>query len=565
MKNQFIFPKEFKLIYFIKPIKWHFALGLFLSIFAALSNFGLLFLSGWLITSAAVAGLAGVAAAQAFNIMLPAAGVRFFAMARILSRYLERVITHDGAFRLTSALRTAVYAFLIPQTPSGLLDKRGGDILGQFVSDTESVSAYYTDAVVPFGRAFFCSIIFVGLVFYFLPIAGMALLIALLLAGVLVPLITYFISYSILKKMRIVKSVMQANLAEILQNLGELLTLNILDYSIDKVKQDQITLDQSKLKLDFIESAARNVITMIMMAVVLSILIQSFDAYQHHALMAAEIPMLVLGVMAAFDVILPLPTACHAKIKANIAEKQLQASCDNQHIRSTQLKSLMPIAPYDLVIDKVSFGYPSQPEMILNHASLNIKQGDHIAIIGESGVGKTSLINMLFSFYPLQLGRICFGGQDVREMTSETLSQFITVISQDFHLFSGTIRENLQFITPHVTDSEINEALKVVQLEEFIYKLPQGIDTFIGNDGIRLSGGQARRLAIAQGILRKTSWLILDEPTDGLDIETEYELIQTLLKIYINKTVVIITHKMEILRLVNKVVLLQEGEFYGKI
>lgn len=565
MKDKFIFPDKFKLIAFIKPIRWHLALGLFLSCFAALSNFGLLFLSGWLITSAAVAGLAGVAVAQAFNIMLPAAGVRFFAMARILSRYLERVVTHDGALRLTSLLRTAVYAFLIPQTPSGLMDKRGGDILGQFVSDTESVSAYYTDAAVPFGRAFFCSIIFIGLVFYFLPIAGGILSVALILAGIIVPVITYFASYAILKKMRDVKSRMQANLAETLQNLGELLILNVADCSIDNIQQDQLYLDHRKLKLDFIESMARNIITIIMMAAVLLILIQSLDAYYIHALTAAEIPMLVLGIMAAFDVILPLPAVCHAKIKASIAEKQLQASCDNQQLGSTQLKSLMPIAPYDLVMDKASFSYPSQPEIILDHASLSIKQGDHVAIIGESGVGKSSLINMLFSFYPLQSGKIYFGGQDISEMASKTLSQYITVIAQDFHLFSGTIRENLQFITPEITDSDINEALKVVQLEDFVHKLPQGIDTFIGNEGIRLSGGQARRLAIAQGILRKTPWLILDEPTDGLDTETEYELIQTLLKCYTDKTVVIITHKIEILPLVNKVIRLQEGEFYGEI
>lgn len=564
MRDKFIFPDKFKLIAFIKPIRWHLALGLFLSCFAALSNFGLLFLSGWLITSAAVAGLAGVAAAQAFNIMLPAAGVRFFAMARILSRYLERVVTHDGALRLTSLLRTAVYAFLIPQTPSGLMDKRGGDILGQFVSDTESISAYYTDAAVPFGRAFFCSILFTGLVFYFLPIAGGILSVALICAGIFVPMITYYASYAVLKKMRHVKSRMQANLAETLQNLGELLTLNVADHSIQNIQQDQLDLDHSKLKLDFIETAARNVITIIMMAAVLLILIQSFDAYQHHVLTAAEIPMLVLGIMAAFDVILPLPAACHAKIKARIAEKQLQASCNNQHLRSTHSQSLIPMAPYDLVMDKVSFSYPSQPEIILDHASLSIKQGDHVAIIGESGVGKSSLVNILFSFYPLQSGKICFGGQDIREITSETLSQFITVVSQDFHLFSGTIRENLQFITPHITDSEINEALKVVQLEDFIHSLPQGLDTFIGNEGIRLSGGQARRLAIAQGILRKTPWLILDEPTDGLDTETEHKLIQTLLTIYADKTVVIITHKVEILPFAHKTIRLQEGEFYAE-
>lgn len=561
MNKKIILPKKFKLIAFIKPIKWHLALGLFLSCLAALSNFGLLFLSGWLITSAAVAGLAGVAYAQVFNIMLPAAGVRFFAMARILSRYLERVITHDGAFRLTSALRTAVYAFLIPQTPSGLMDKRGGDILGQFVSDTESVSAYYTDAAVPFGRAFCCAIIFIGLFFYFLPIAGIILFVSLVLAGILVPVITYYISYSILKQMRHTKSIMQANLAEMLQNLGELLTLNVAEVSLNKVKQDQLDIDYGKLKLDFIESAARSIISTIMMAAVLFILIHSVEAYQNNLLTAAEIPMLILGIMAAFDVVLPLPAACHARIKADIAEKHLQASCDSsqEHIK----KSLLPKPPYDLVIDQVSFSYPSQPHIILDQASLTIKQGEHVALIGASGVGKSSVINMLFSFYTLQSGNIFFGGNDIKEISTTTLSTFVTVISQDFHLFSGTIKENLKLINPNVEDEEIYEALKTVQLEDFMHNLSQGIDTFIGNEGLRLSGGQARRLAIAQGLLRDTPWLILDEPTDGLDQQTEYALIQALVKKYTNKTIMIITHKKEILPLMNRVVLLQDGIFHS--
>lgn len=563
MQDTKIFPNKLSLINFVKPIKWHLALGMLLSCVAALSNFGLLFVSGWLITSAAVAGLAGLAVSQAFNIMLPAAGVRFFAMVRILSRYLERIITHDGAFRLTSSLRTAVYALLIPQTPSGLMDKRGGDVLGQFVSDTETVSAYYTDAAIPFGRALCCSIVFIGLISCFLPIAGMTFGVSLIIAGVVVPIMTYWMSYRLIKQMRFVKSRMQGNLAETLQNFGELLTLTIADRSVNNVKQDQLYLDQGKLKLDIIESTARSLITAIMMIVVLLVLFQSISAYQVHLLSAAEIPMLVLGIMAAFDVILPLPAATHAKIKAEIAEQQLQVSCN--HTVADQIEedlSVSPNAPYDLVMDQVCFSYPQQPSIILDHASLTIKQGEHVAIVGASGMGKSSLINMLFSFYPLQSGSIFLGGVDVKKITCDKLSSFVSVVSQDFHLFSGTIKENLKLINPEVTDKEIEDVLKIVQLDQFVTELPEGIHTFIGNEGLRLSGGQARRLAIAQGLLRKTPWLILDEPTDGLDSQTEQALMQQLMTHYTDKTIVVITHKKEVLPLMDRVISLQDGYFH---
>lgn len=563
MQDTKIFPNKLSLINFVKPIKWHLALGMLLSCVAALSNFGLLFVSGWLITSAAVAGLAGLAVSQAFNIMLPAAGVRFFAMVRILSRYLERIITHDGAFRLTSSLRTAVYALLIPQTPSGLMDKRGGDVLGQFVSDTETVSAYYTDAAIPFGRALCCSIVFIVLISCFLPIAGVAFGVALIVAGIIVPIVTYWMSYRLIKQMRFVKSRMQGNLAETLQNFGELLTLTIADSSVNNVKQDQFYLDQGKLKLDIIESTARSLITVMMMIVVLFVLFQSISAYQAHLLSTAEIPMLVLGIMTAFDVILPLPAATHAKIKADIAEQQLQVSCNHTVADQTEEDlSVSPNAPYDLVMDQVCFSYPQQPSIILDHASLTIKQGEHVAIVGASGMGKSSLINMLFSFYPLQSGSIFFGGVDVKKITCDKLSSFVSVVSQDFHLFSGTIKENLKLINPEVTDKEIEDVLKIVQLDQFVTELPEGIHTFIGNEGLRLSGGQARRLAIAQGLLRKTPWLILDEPTDGLDSQTEQALMQQLMTHYTDKTIVVITHKKEVLPLMDRVISLQDGYFY---
>lgn len=563
MQDTKIFPNKLSLINFVKPIKWHLVLGMLLSCVAALSNFGLLFVSGWLITSAAVAGLSGLAVSQAFNIMLPAAGVRFFAMARILSRYLERIITHDGAFRLTSSLRTAVYALLIPQTPSGLMDKRGGDVLGQFVSDTETVSAYYTDAAIPFGRALCCSIVFIGLISCFLPIAGMTFGVSLIIAGIIVPIVTYWMSYRLIKQMRFVKSRMQGNLAETLQNFGELLTLTIADRSVNNIKQDQFYLDQGKLKLDIIESTARSFITAIMMIVVLLVLFQCISSYQAHLLSTAEIPMLVLGIMAAFDVILPLPAATHAKIKADIAEQQLQVSCN--HTVADQIEedcSIYPNAPYDLAMDKVCFSYPQQASIILDHASLTIKQGEHVAIVGASGMGKSSLINMLFSFYPLQSGSIFFGGVDVKKITCDKLSSFVSVVSQDFHLFSGTIKENLKLINPEVTDKEIEDVLKIVQLDQFVTELPEGIHTFIGNEGLRLSGGQARRLAIAQGLLLKTPWLILDEPTDGLDSQTEQVLMQQLMTHYTDKTIVVITHKKEVLPLMDRVISLQDGYFH---
>ncbi len=545
----------------VKPIKWHLFFGLFLSCIAALSNFGLLFLSGWLIASAAIVGMAGIIVAQTFNILLPASGVRFFATSRIVTRYLERVITHDGALRVTSLIRQTLYRWLIPLTPAGLYNQRGGDLLGRFVSDSESIAAYYTDTFIPFIRALICSIVFVVIFYCFLPVAAFTLMTALCISGFIISLCVYFISYRYIQKMFDLKSNLQADLSEIIRHFSELYIYNAIDQYLNKIKKAQAILDQSKLILDFIESFARVMITFIMMLCAIVVLFQANQAHYSLGLDLAEIPMLVLGTMAAFDVIIPLPLACHVQIKARLAQKRLRILSDAKSIEQKKEIISSVTSSTRLIFDRVKFSYPHNLRQILQDASLEIKQGEKVAIIGESGIGKTSLINLVFSFYPIQAGKITFDNKDVNVLNIDNLSSFISIVSQDFHLFSGTIKDNFKIIMPEVTDEEIYEALKIVQLDYFIAKLPKNINSNIGNNAIELSGGQARRLAIAIAILRKTPWLILDEPTDGLDPSTEKTMMQALLKLYVNKTLIIITHKKTILPLMDKVYLLEDGYF----
>lgn len=552
---------NFSFFQLVKPIKWHLMLGLFLSCIAALSNFGLLFLSGWLIASAAIVGLTGIIAVQAFNIIVPASGVRFFAITRIVTRYLERVITHDGALRVISLARKKVYECLIPLTPAGLVNKRGGDLLGQFVSDSENIANYYTDALLPFIRALCCGIIFIVTFYFFLPVAAFSLAIAFIMAVGLVSVGVYGCSYKYICHILESRNNLQADLGEILRHFGELYIFKVIDQYFKKIQTAQKSIDQSRLMLDCIESVAKSLITFIMMICVIAVLFQASNAHHDMGLNAAEIPMLVLGVMAAFDVILPLPQACHAHIKARLAQKRLQilSNAGKKKQSSRVINSVS--SSTCLVFDKVQFSYPHNPRMILQNASLTIKQGDKVAIIGESGTGKSSLINLIFSFYPIQAGEIKFAGESVKNLNTDNLSSFITVVSQDFHLFSGSIMDNFRLIVPDATENKIYDVLKIVQLDDFVKRLPKNIHSHIGNNAIELSGGEAKRLAIAIALLRKTPWLILDEPTDGLDQQTKYTMMQELLKLYADKTLIIITHETSILFLMNLVFSLENGCF----
>jgi ATP-binding cassette subfamily C protein CydC len=222
----------------------------------------------------------------------------------------------------------------------------------------------------------------------------------------------------------------------------------------------------------------------------------------------------------------------------------------------------MPVAPCDLEIRDLCFSYPNTGAYVLDHANLTVRQGEKLGIIGPSGAGKSSLISLLFNFWPVQGGSIVFGGVNVSATDAETLSSLISVASQDFHLFTATLRDNLLLAAPHASEADMNEALRIVQLTAFVVALPEGLDTLVGNEGLRLSGGQARRLSIAQAFLRRTPWLVLDEPTEGLDDATEQALMKALLAACPRTTILCISHRKSVLPFMDRVVRLEGGRLW---
>nr|WP_298795756.1 ATP-binding cassette domain-containing protein [uncultured Acetobacter sp.] len=219
-----------------------------------------------------------------------------------------------------------------------------------------------------------------------------------------------------------------------------------------------------------------------------------------------------------------------------------------------------PENPLDLSIQNVSFRYPDTQQWVLHNASFSIHQGERVALVGASGIGKSSLISILSRFYPYQEGEISFGGKDLRQFSTEDLSKSISVAAQNFHLFNGTFRDTLQLADPDADDGQMYETLRIVQLEEFVRVSPHGLNTRIGDEGLALSGGQARRLVLAQALLRKAPWLVLDEPTEGLDQKIEYTLMQALITARPDATILCITHRRTLVPFMDRTLTLAGGQ-----
>lgn len=543
-----------------RPVRRHMLLGIALACTGAVANFGLLTVSGWLLAGAATAGLAGAVVAQSFNILLPATAVRFFATIRILARYLEKVSAHDTALRLTGRLRSWLYARLAPLAPSGLVSVRGGDVLNRFVSDTDRVAGWYTDVALPCWRALLCSLFFAGVFLCILPKSAAVLGIGLVFAAMGVWVLLARPAYGLMQRSVESNTALQAELADTLHGLGEWLVLGAMPRQIAKLTACQTALTHVHRRIAAREGLAGSFVTLAMFCTVVAVLCVSVQAFQAGQLTGPEVPMLVLGTLAAFDVVAALPGACVASARVRLGAARLTGYGEGSATQSST--PTVPAAPYDLEMRDLSFSYPHMGAYVLDHASLTVRQGEKLAIIGPSGAGKSSLVSLLFNFWSVQSGSIVFGGVDVSTTDAETLSALISVASQDFHLFAATLRDNLLLAAPQASEADMNEALKVAQLAAFVAALPQGLDTLVGNEGLRLSGGQARRLSVAQALLRRTPWLVLDEPTEGLDDTTEQALMQALLAACPQTTILCISHRTGVLPFMDRVVRLEGGRLW---
>lgn len=221
-------------------------------------------------------------------------------------------------------------------------------------------------------------------------------------------------------------------------------------------------------------------------------------------------------------------------------------------------KKQMEITNYDIEFKDVYFGYDNYS--VINGVSFIAKQGEITALIGSSGSGKTTVAKLAARFWDIDRGKILIGGKDISEVDPETLLKNFSIVFQDVILFNTSIKDNIKIGKKNATDEEITRAAKIARCDDFINKMPNGIDTIIGENGQRLSGGERQRISIARAILKDAPIILLDEATASLDVENESLIQEALSELIKEKTVIVIAHRLRTIRNADKIVLLNAGK-----
>jgi ATP-binding cassette subfamily C protein CydC len=529
--------------------------GIVLALLTAFSTIALLTLSGWFISASAIAGLGGDV--LLFNFMLPAAQIRALAITRTLGRYGERLVTHEATFRVLTEIRVWFFAQLIPLALGRLSEARSGDLLTRMTADIDALDALYLRLLAPTVVAAIGVTAVTVFLYSYSPVISLSTGILLLIASVVIPLIFNRLGQDSAENTVTLAASLRLRQLELLQGMTDLLANQAYSRFSDNFAKNSTRLIETEADNNRLTALSSALTLLLSQLALLIALILVALGYKDGGLSGADIAIVLFCVLAAFELVQPLPQAMQMLGKTQAAAHRVrQLATLTPTINIAHSPKALPNY-YDLRLHDVSFAYSEQ--LILNNLSLTIPHGKKIAIIGASGSGKTTLLQLLTRHYDPKHGEILLGDVAHNQLNHDELLSCFGVLSQRSQLFAATIKDNLLIAKPHATQNELNEAINFAGLTQFIGRLPDGINTWVGESGAKISGGEARRIALARLHLKNPPILLLDEPTEGLDSDTERDVLTALTDFANNKTLIMVTHRLVGLELVDVVYSMEQG------
>lgn len=527
--------------------------GILLGLLVIAANVFLMALSGWFIASMAVAGATGIS----FNYQLPAVGIRALAIVRTLGRYAERLVTHDAALRVLADLRVWFFRRLTPLAPAGLEHYAAGDLAGRLRSDVDALENLYLRIIAPLATGLLSMCCGIAIVAIWSGAVAGVLLVALVTTGILLPLAIRHLAKQPGETAAALSGELRIALTECIEGYEELHILGAADRQTEQMNRlsDRLVTAQRQLaRIAALGQAGGIACSGIALAAVLAL---AGSQVATGSLPGPTLVMLLLLSAALFETTALLPAALQTA-PATIASLRriLQVALSPPPFEDPASPCSCPVIPLPISLHDVRASHLTG-NAAHQRFSLAIAAGERVALVGPSGAGKSTIMELLLRFRPYT-GTICIGDAELRNMADDTLRQLVSALPQAPHLFNATIRDNILIARPEASTDELATAIEDAGLAEWIKNLPEGLSTQVGEQGHLVSGGEARRIALARTLLKDTPIVLLDEPTEGLDAALERQIVARLSERLAGKTVLLATHRRACLRMADRVVTLEE-------
>jgi thiol reductant ABC exporter CydC subunit len=486
--------------------------------------------------------------------------VRFFGISRPIVRYLERLASHDLAFRVLARLRVRVYEGIEPLAPGQLGGFRRGDLLARMVGDVEALQDLYLRGLSPPVVAVASSALLVGVAAIFLPDAAIITAAGLVLAGVMVPIVAGTLGHDAQRRTAAARAALTADLVDALVTAPDLVAYGRTEGAVDRVRTAEAELARLGRRESLVGGLADGLQVLAVGLTLVALLAVGVAATADGRIERTSVALLAFLGVAAFEAVGPLPAAAQRLSGVLAAGRRVFELTDRvPAVVDAVAPGSAPGPSPTLAVRGVWLRHESDGPDVLRGVDLLLPPGRRIALVGSSGSGKTSLAELLVRFRDPDAGRITLDEVDLRDLRQADVRRTIALAGQEAHIFSSTIRENVRLARPDAPDDEIMEALAGARLDGWVRDLPRGLDTLVGEMGTALSGGQRQRLSLARVMLGDAPILVLDEPTAHLDGPTAEALVSDVLGEAGGRTVILITHRPEGLELVDEVYELSEG------
>ena len=512
----------------------------------------------------AVSGFLLARASQHPNIVaisVAVVAVRGLSVGRGVSRYIERLASHDAAFRILADVRVSIYRRLERLAPAGLSAFSSGDLLARLISDVDATQDLFIRGIAPPLAAALVGAGAVTACLLILAPAGGALAIGLLAAGIGVPALAAATARNAARRLAPARGQLAAAVTDVLAGAADLHAYGAQDAALAAVTAADADLTAQARRGATVSGLGAGLTTAISGLTLWAVLLLGVAATSHGTLSRVPLAVVTLTALAAFEAVTALPAAAVQLGQARVSASRIATVLDAPDpVRDPPVPRPVPAGPLQVTLRGVRVRYRPGGPLALDGFDLDLPPGRRVALVGSNGAGKSTVAAVLLRFIDLAGGTATLDGHDLASFAADDVRTRIGGCPQDPHIFDASIRDNLKLARPDATDEQLADAAARARLLDWIQSLPLGWDTPVGAHGAALSGGQRQRLALARALLADPALVILDEPTAHLDSDSRLALTQDLLAATAGRTTLLITHDLDGLDGLDEIVVLADGK-----